>query len=244
MVHSFKHNGIEYLYNDENKTALILKCVNRLSVNQFSKKTIKRAKNKNDKYNRCTTVDVVKNAITLFLNHVDYSCYELVVPVGTVDHECCVFFSKNGNTFQSIYYNPNYSLIHDGVESSALANALLKEMGQNLRSIRSYYSLSGNVDDECSGFVWEEIFNFIKNGNSPFGNDSLNLEDYNHFTTQKTYDRYRYKKTENIKLKYLRYWKRYDQMLGDIDTTDAIKISNKMSRIISDYYKQKKSSSA
>lgn len=201
-VHTHTHNKIGYVYNKENKTALVLKCVTKLDQPQHVKKTIRRSVNKYDKYKRTTSVNVGKNAISYMLNNPEFTNYEIVIPIGSLDHEACIFFKKNEDLIEAIYFNPNFSVVQQGVQSSKIGKAILKSVGEDLKKIRAYYSPCGNVASMCSALVWEEIFNHVNNGSSPFANTELSLEDYNHFTTTSTYNRYR--KNKKIKVQMVK----------------------------------------
>lgn len=62
--------------------------------------------------------------------------------------------------------------------------------GNKWNNVQAYYSPSGNVEGECSRFVWEEEFNLVCNGENPFMKSDIGLVEYTHCFTEKTYKRY------------------------------------------------------
>lgn len=121
----------------------------------------KKYANEFDEQNRNTPASFAKCAISYFLHRPRFKGYTIVIPVGTVNHELCLFFRMNDGYIDVIYFNPNYSEINDGAETSKNAKALLKLFQHRIRSIRAYYSSNGNASSQCSGIAWEQMFNHV-----------------------------------------------------------------------------------
>lgn len=236
-IQSFTAHNIEYLYNVNNKTAILLKSISRPTQRRYRKnKTNRRQKVDYDIAKRITTVSVGINAIRKFFS--EFNNFELVVPCGSLSHECCIFFRKDdSNRLDTIYYNPNYSQVHDGVESSTVVRQLLTEMKGGISSKRAFYSPNGNVAGQCSAVTWHKMFDFVCNGCSPFNDEgSLGLEDYRHHTTTLSYNRYQQnakKKKPNI-LKHMKMWKEMDNMLLNASERKVIRISIKISQMLAE----------
>lgn len=235
-IKSHKNDNIEYLYNDKTETAILLKCAAKLPVKQFNKRKIKRTTNENDYAKRDTTTLRVRNAILHFMNHKDFKNYGIVVSVGTITHDSCVFFRKYETHIEAIYFNPNYSDIQEGVQSSKLVNGLLSSFHTVIRRIRSYYSPDGNIDGLCSGLTWKQMFSYVWEGLSPF-DEHVHLDDYSHLTTLQSHKRYHSKEKSN--LKHYSVWKTLDDVLKNVPDAMLITISTKMSHIIYSYYQDK-----
>lgn len=185
---SFLDDNDEYFLNDAKKTAVVLKYVIRKTTKSFLARSYKQTKIKHNIAKRCTTVSNGIRLIRKFLNM--FPNFDLVVPCGSLSHECCVFFRKDVK-FRAIYFNPNYSNIQNGVESSKIVQEMFNTMRGALVEKRSFYSPCGNVDGECSALTWKMVYNLVCDGSSPFMDNSLHLEDYSHNTTLSSYYRYR-----------------------------------------------------
>lgn len=238
-IRLFSERNIDYLYNVKTNTAILLKSITRPTQRRYrNKKTNRKQQVKYVIGKRITTVSVGINAIRSFF--ANFHNYELVVPCGSLNHECCLFFRKNNfNRLDAIYYNPNYSLIHDGVESSTVVKQLLVEMKSAISTKRAFYSPSGNVVGERSAVTWSKMFDHVVNGFSPFNdnNGSLGLEDYHHNTTTSSYNRYQQNaktKKGNI-LKRMDMWKKLDDMILNASDRKAIRISIKISKMLNEF---------
>lgn len=235
----------EYLYNDEKKTAVLLKCVIKKTRKLFHKKFVRTEKNPYDLGNRETTVSVARCMILSFLNHQKFHNYHLVVSIGSRDHESCIFFRNMDVGMEAIYFNPNYSEKHDGAQYSQIGYHLMTSFGNTIRRIRAYYSPSGNTSGKCSAITWERIFEHVCNGLSPFHDNNLQLEDYNHFTTTYSYRKYHRKihaVNSSNRLKHHQLWENCDGMLINMDDNDVGEISKRISEVISGFYLQKSKS--
>lgn len=221
-----KYEAYDYLYNESMKTAVFLRCATELPANEF------------DWAKRHTKVSFARCAILYFLNNPKFQDYDLVAPIGNYNHECCIFFKNQNGCLKAIYYNPNYSTALDGVQSSNISKAIFKSFGRSIKSIEAYHSESGNTEEMCSGFTWGEIYNHVINL-SAFKNNKIALENYNHLTTLKAYKGYNTKNRLN-RMKHYERWKRFDEMLFDIDTSDTVDLATELSLTLSDYYIHKK----
>lgn len=232
-VKSYKFGGFEYLYNEHHKTAVLLKYIAKWSRKFFKTKLNKRPKNKNDEANRIITTLYGKDGIMHFLNNSTFEKYTLSVSVGSMIHESCMFFRNDKSIINAIYFNPSYSTVHDGPQYSKYAHQLCTFFKKKLNNIRAYYSPSGNVEAECSKLTWKEIFNHLCNGDNPFTNDNIELQEYTYCFTRKTYNKYYTKK-----LLYHSNWEKYEQMLKkcDISDSDFIKLNNSISKAMAEYF--------
>lgn len=148
-IHSCMDDYDEYLINEAKKSAVVLKYVVRKTTKAFLTKSYKQTKIEYDIAKRCTTVSNGIRLIRKFFNI--YPNFDIVVPCGSLSHECCVFFRKDAaGKFRAIYFNPNFSTIQNGVESSKIVKELFVMMRGALVEKRSFYSPCGNVDGECS----------------------------------------------------------------------------------------------
>lgn len=232
-IQSYKHNdAYEFLFNERYKTAVLLKCAAKFKEEHFTGKRNKRAKNKFDIGNRIISTVSARIEILHFLNS-KYKAYSIVIPIGGWLHEACLFFRNHDNFMHAVYYNPNYSDVTDGVESSKIGNQLLKSFHHRLNCIQAYHSLTGNVESACSAYVWMEIYNHVCNGFTPFGNEDIGLESYNSLLTEHSSKKYRGK----IALKHFSIWKNLDSKLrDDLDDQDLLDITYKISNVISDHF--------
>lgn len=173
----------EFLYNKETKTAVFLKFVAKLAKmwHKYKSKRNRPYKNSNDIANRLTTTTVGRNAIFHFVNNPLFNDFDLVVPAGNHVHETCLFVRKQGDHMKVICYNPNRSERTNGVEFNQVSVELMKMLGNKVESVKAYHAECGNFKGKCSVLCWEVIFSHVINGNSPFRNPELQLEDYEHF---------------------------------------------------------------
>lgn len=119
-----------------------------------------------------------------------FAHYELVVSVGSYNHESCLFFRKKEGKTEAIYFNPNYSKKTKGVQFNQVAKMVLKIYGSGLSNARSFTSSCSNLKGICCQLTWARVHNFVINGDSPFDDTTLNLVDYNHFSTPHSYVKY------------------------------------------------------
>lgn len=227
----------EFLYSKRYKTAVLLKYVAKISRRQFISRANKKTKHKFDIKKRITTTLCGKKHINHFLKQAQFKNYTIVTSVGSMDHESCMFFQRNDNSkIDAIFFNPNYSDLHDGVEYSKFAHKLSLSFGENINSVRAYYSSSGNVEGECTKHVWKAIFNMLCKGENAFTRRNIDLEDYTRCFTQKTYKRYFSKKLE-----YYSIWKNADDLLkkNGIDNLDLLNINRDIYKAIAHYFRTK-----
>lgn len=227
-----------FYINEEHKTAVFSKCVSVISGKLFGRKKYKTSKNQFDKFKRCTTTDVGKCAIYYFMNNNLFADYSLVVNCATLSHEVCVFFSKKDEEMHAIYFNPNFSCTQDGIESSKIVNALLKSFGKSLTSIKAYYS--ANIESNCAAITWEQIYNHVWKGASPFKNNEFPLDDYSHCMTPFAYKKYWGKEKTTSSGERLKQWKDFDDILANVnDPKLLMDISNEISKAVQNYMQTK-----
>lgn len=177
------HTPNRYLYNEDHTTALLLKTVAKAKVNRFETKLNTRFKNPYDKSKTGTSTHMVKTAILYFLNQPQFDGFAIGACIETKKHECSVFFQKN----DAIYYNPNFSHIQQGTQTSKPMKELVSSMGNTIHRLRAYHSACGDIAGECSALVWEQLFLHTHIGLSPFINENIRLEPYDHFMTNSAY---------------------------------------------------------
>lgn len=184
-----------------------MKSIARTTTNAFRKKSHKKTKIKFDVSNRCTTVSNGVAAIRHFFTV--FAEYDLVVPCGSLDHECCVFFRQEDNEkLHAIYFNPSYSEQQEGVEFSTVVKELFVSLKGKVIKKQAFYAESGNVEGECSALTWEKIFRHVCDGLTPFDDDRLVLEDYSYNTTASSY--HRYQQNRKQKQKGIKSFKHHD----------------------------------
>lgn len=191
-MHSFTvpPSKYEYIYNSKYKKAILLKSISRLSQARFGRKYNKRNKNKYDVGNRIITTESGYQAILRFFKQEDFQDFELVVSAGSETHESCIFIRKDGDGYEAIYYNPNYSDRQDGVQYSHVVRQLFHKFGRKLKRIQAYHSPCFNLRAQCSALTWAEMMNHMSLGLSPFSSNTHVLEDYKHYVTQSAYSAY------------------------------------------------------
>lgn len=237
-VRNHDHLEFEFIYNEKQKTALLLFLVIKHKSQFFLKKQNRKYKSKHNKGNtaRITTTDNARRAILYFLNHRTFNEFTLAVAVGSYTHEACLFLRKDDDRYKAIYYNPNFSQVTQGVQTSNTANDVLKSLGNKLNQIRSYYSESRNVAGICSFLVWKQIYILLNDGVSPFDNPNIHLENYDRLKTPYTLDKSKEAKRnkKNLNLKRYPFWKQFDEMLVDFNEDDIDEIDFQFSSIICD----------
>lgn len=223
----------EFLYNTEAKTAVLLKFVIKSTKKCFIAKRNRWYSNPNDRANRITTTAVARNLIFAFMKAFEH--YELVVPVGSHYHEACIFFRTHKGCKQAIYFNPNYSKKVQGVQLSRTANEVLSSLGQGLTTVQAYHSPCSNYDGKCSSLTWQEIYNFVQDGDSPFDNESLHLVDYNHLMTPASYRKYFWKATHGEATNHASStWTELSKILikNNASQLDSLKIMKLLNEVI------------
>lgn len=228
---------VEFLYSKRFKTAVLLKFVAKISKKQFLRRANKKSKHKYDKKKRITTTLCGKLHIDRFLKNPQFKGYTVVTSVGSIAHETCMFFQmENKCNVDAIFFNPNYSDIHDGVEYSKIAHKLALCFGTNLKKVKAYYSTTGNVEGQCSKHVWESIFNLLCNNENPFQKPDIDLQEYTRCFTEKTYNRYFSKKLE-----YYEIWKNADELLkqNEVNSLDLLNINRDIYKVIAQYFTSK-----
>lgn len=186
------------------------------SVQQFRKRVYKKSKIDHDKSKRCTTTGVGKLAISYFMNNEALPDYSLVVDCGSLSHEVCIFFKKIDGLLHAIYFNPSYSDTHDGVASSEIAKVLLSSFRNGIHSIQAYYCPTGNVGSSCVGITWDQIYNHIWGGMSPFDRDDITLDDYSKLSTLHTYQINFLKNGPSLPVEYYKMWQDFDELLANV----------------------------
>lgn len=232
--HVGRYNA-DFVYNEGSKTAALLKFVVKSPKPAYIKKRNRSYKSPHDQASRVTTTSVAYRLITQFMNDSRFAVYELVISVGSYDHESCVFLRKNSGKTEAIYYNPNYSKKTKGVQFCATANALLKNFGNALTTVQSFTSPCFNLKGFCCQLTWERIHNFVLNGETPFNDASLNLTDYNHLLTPYSYRKYFKRDPVNeIDLKHYEIWRDVEKIMRGHKATrkDEMNISKLLSGII------------
>lgn len=213
---------IEFLFDRNKKTALMVKTVVA---------TKGPAKNKEDLYKMNTTIAVGKSAVNNFFAEEEFKDFTLAVFSGNFWHECCIFLRKHDSGLQAIYYNPNYSLKTMGTQSNAVSGNFLKKWGNALTNIRSYCSNTGNIEGNCVGFVWEQVFELLFKGVSPFTSPKINLIPYNRYMTETSYKRHKHPNAPDEKDDLLPdhpVWVQVDEMLRGRSESDVDRIYDKL----------------
>lgn len=121
---------------------------------------------------RCHTVSVARRGIQVFFS--EYPNYQLVVSMGRLDHDTCLFIRRVSHEYKFVWYNPNI-----GKQLSKIARNLMVLLKVNgFRSSRSYSDPAGNPDEKCSELVWMEMKAFLANGrgNMPVDEELLTYD--------------------------------------------------------------------
>lgn len=231
----------EYLYNTKTKTAVLLKCVSKISKKLFVKKPRKSDENPNDIMNR--TITTVSGYISVQNFFKAFDGYVLCVPSGHKVHETCFFFKKNGEKLDIIFYNPNSSYIQDGTESNNVAKAFVNHFGKKRRSsVLAYHDITGNEFGKCCALAWEQISNFICLGLSPFKRKNISLEPFDGIMSETS--RKRYRNDPNYVWNNIETWKKGDNIMKKATGQDVVDITLILSNLITDFYIQLIDSSA
>lgn len=237
-IKSYRAKSIEYLYNEEKKTAIVLKCIARSTTKQFRKRTYKKTEIVFDIANRCTTVSNGAAAIRHFF--IAFPEYDLAISCGSMDHESCVFFRQDGQSkLRAIYYNPNFSEQQEGVQFSKMVKELFVSLRGKLIEKQAFYEDDGNVGGNCSGVTWKKLYELLCDGESPFDDGSLQLEDYRYNTTASSHHRYQQNRKVKNEVKTLKHhdtWEPLDRMLAKVDTLSVFRISVQIATMIAELY--------
>lgn len=118
--------------------------------------------------------------------------------------------------------------------------SLLRSFGSTIRSVRAYYSRNGNVDSNCAAIAWQEIYNHIWRGVSPFTRDDISLDDYNKLCTLHTYQMNWIKNGPSLPREHYKMWEDFDELLARVKSPLLLaNISNEITQLILDYMRKK-----
>lgn len=222
----------EFLFNTEFKSAILLKSVARASKPFFNKKRMRSKRVSFDIANRIIPTRSGYIAVTGFFKEEKFKDYELIVPCGNYSHETCLFFRMlPEGGFDVIFYNPNYSDIQDGVQLNRVTILLMNHFGNALRRIRAYHAPNGNENSQCSALTWQEMFNDICQGASPFTNSTIELVNFDYKMMEHKYKAY-HSSEKNESWKNIDTWLECDELLADASARDVLDISQKISTMI------------
>lgn len=223
---------ILFLFSRANKAAVMIKTIVQKSHRKFENH-VGSAKNQFDLYGMDTTIDVAKHAVNNFLNEDQFKDITLAVICGHRWHECCVFFRKHEGRLEAIFYNANLSVHTQGTQSSNVVTSLLKLWGNALKKIQTYYAPSGNIEGQCVGYVWNEIFRLVCKGVSPFSSPNIHLKPFHHFMTEGAYKRKEKQFSAGKSgLVHYKLWERMDNILCQKSEREMQQIAHKMAIIL------------
>lgn len=103
-----------------------------------------------------------------------YPTYTLVIPTGGLQHEVAFFVRRVNGAVHAILFNPNWSNALDAPQGNKLADFVLAGFGKSI-PLRSYCAPNWNIDARCSAWAWQEIFEHMVVGPSPFESPKLVL---------------------------------------------------------------------
>lgn len=235
-------NNVEFLFNQKTKTAVLLKFIIKPTRIQFIRKRNRLYKCEYDVENRITTTSVGRQKILHFLNNEQFREYELVIPVGSYIHEALVYLRKIEGLMEAIYYNPNLSKRAQGTQLNSVANILMKSLGKKLKPPTAFHSKCGNAKGNCSLLCWQHIYTHLIDGNSPFRDQTLQLENYSQFTTTYSYRKYHFEDKQvectEYSFKNPEIWEQIYKILVDYkaDTKDLRKLSQIINAVIFQTY--------
>lgn len=220
-TYAAKNSYGEFLCNTNSKTAVYLKFVAKLAKRSTTK-TNRRYENDYDIAHRLTTTTVGKNAVLHFFSNPQFKDFDLVVPTGNHFHEACIFVRKRDECMKIIYYNPNRSIHTNGVQYNQVTAQLIRMLGKKVESVEAFHSKCGNLKGKCSVLNWEIIFSHVINGNSPFRNNNLPLEDYKHLVTSYSYKKYHSNTSSSgdYVFNHFKIWKILDEKLCELGVED------------------------
>lgn len=215
-VSSHLRRHCEFLYNEQTKTAILLKFVVSLSKSASTAKRNRRNKGPLDIAGRMTTTTVAKNAVVHFLNRPQFQRYDLVVPTGNRLNGAWagVFLRKRDGHTEAIYFNPKWSARTYGPESNRASVQLMKMFGRNLTNVKAF-------DLNCyrhnrAAICWQAMFDHVVNGDTPFGNAALHFVDFTHFMTPTQYKQHQHKSSgREYVLKHYDMWKKVNDKLAE-----------------------------
>lgn len=185
---------IQYLYNSSTKAAVMLKTVVYTTQAHSSSGTRHQSKSdkQKDRYKMNITDMTGHRAVTHFFDKKEFQGFTLVVPCGNRVHECCIFFEQmDVGKLEAIFFNPNFSVHTLGIQTNNVAVNFLKKFGNNLLKIHSYHIETCNVDGNCVGYVWKEIFNMLMKNFSPFTTSGVPRVPFNRYMTETSLKRKR-----------------------------------------------------
>lgn len=229
LSYTHPRSKVEYLFNVKHKIALVLKSVAKVTDKMKKKR---KSKFPHDFAKRVITTQSGYNAVKDFYRNSEFKGYELIVPSGDNVHEVCLFFREYPERgYDTIFFNPNYSEIQDGVQTNKVAKAFTKHFGRTIHRQRAYHSSDGNVGSNCSAATWEQIFNAICNGSSPFENPLIELHSFDHHMMEKTYHEY-HNLGITLKLKNGALWEKCDELLMDATEEEIAEIWSEIKLLI------------
>lgn len=229
-----KRYNAEFLYNDETKTAMLLKYIIKPTKDGFVQRKKRVYKCPYDRWKRITTVSVARRLIIHFMNHPQFMHYELAISVGSYYHEACLFFRKYRGRLEVIYFNPNYSKRTRGVQFSRTATDVLTSLGRVVTKVQAFWSQCGNKDGECSKLTWRRVHDFLF-GDSPFDDKNLKLTDYNHYATAYSYSKYFFNGGK-IEFQHFDLWKDIEEIMqrNKASRSDMMEILKSIQSLILD----------
>lgn len=82
----------------------------------------------------------------------------MVISVGTLKHECCLFIRKHEKKYDFLFFNPNQG------KTCTKADQLMKTISpSDFRNHFAIFPQKNNIKGHCSGIVYNEIYKFITN---------------------------------------------------------------------------------
>lgn len=133
-------------------------------------------------------------------------------------------YQLKAESTECIYFYPNYSRKTRSVQFCKIAKAVMSDLSRSLTKAQAFWSFCGNADGICSLLTWQRINDFVLDGQSPFDDDTINLQDYNHLLSSHSYKKYFGHGLEN-QFKNIDHW----EDLGEIITKN---LGNKTNKIV------------
>lgn len=150
---------LEALVNKDAKRGILTSSI------AYGKQPTSRTKLAGDIYNSVKTVSSGEKAARGFLSkHPDHT---LGLSIGSYKHDTCMFMKKKSDEqYESVWFNPTPSNRTHNVE------IFLDKF--NVKEKRGYNAPDNNEKGYCSGYVWNEMNNFLVNETqSPFDRKDL-----------------------------------------------------------------------
>lgn len=175
---------------------------------------------------------VSHRAVMYFFKQQQFENYTLAVPCGNRVHECCMFFRQSDTKLDAILFNSNFSVHTQGVQYNKVSACFLEKFGKrHLNKINSYFIDSCNVEGNCVGYVWRQIFNLLCKDVSPFTSSDILLTPYNRFMTETSYKA----KMGEFEQFWIRLWLELDLMFADKTEVEISNISVDLIHILSKF---------